>query len=182
MNNHTRQLHEYKDKIFVYNVLTSKAADFFGTLKSFVNIPIIISSSALSIINSSFDPSDTKILNICFNCFVALMMSMISNFKITEKAANFRNISLKFLKLLHNVDDKLSTPDIDIEDIRDITRQYDELLEQTDQIPEFIKKRVYKLFVGKKYLPIILCEGAQDISPTPSKPVSASITTEGFAL
>jgi hypothetical protein len=183
MNSHTRQLNEYRDKVYVYNVLTSKAADFYGTLKSFVNIPIIISSSAMSIINSSFEPNDMmKIANIVLNCTVALMMSMISNFKITEKAANFRNISLKFLKLLHNVDDKLSTPDIDIEDVREITRQYDELLEQMDQIPEFIKKRVYKLFVGKKYLPIILCEGSQDMSPTPSKPVSASITTEGFAL
>ncbi len=104
MNNHTRQLNEYRDKVYVYNVLTSKAADFYGTLKSFVNIPIIISSSAMSIINSSFEANDIKIPNIVLNCTVALMISMISNFKITEKAANFRNISLKFLKLIHNVD------------------------------------------------------------------------------
>lgn len=179
MNNSTRQLHEYKDKIYIYNILTSKASDFYGTLKSFVNIPIIISSSAMSIINSSFEPNDMKIPNIILNCTVALMVSMISNFKITEKASNFRNISLKFLKLLHNVDDKLSETNPDIEDVRDITRQYDELLEQIEQIPDFIKRRVYKMYVGKKYLPIILCEGSQDNTPAHSNPPSV---TDNFAL
>lgn len=174
-----RQLTEYRDKVFIYNILTSKASDFYGTLKSFVNIPIIVSSSALSIINSSFEPNDIlKLINIIFNCFVAFMVSMISNFKITEKASNFRNISLKFQKLLHNVDDKLSETNPDIEDVRDISRQYDELLEQIDQIPEFIKKRVYKMYVGKKYLPIILCEGSQDNTPISSNPPSV----ENFAL
>jgi hypothetical protein len=174
-----RQLREYKDKIYIYNILTSKASDFYGTLKSFVNIPIIVSSSALSITNSSFEPNDIlKLINIIFNCFVAFMMSMISNFKITEKASNFWNISLKFQKLLHNVDDKLSETNPDIEDVRDISRQYDELLEQIDQIPEFIKKKVYKMYIGKKYLPIILCEGSQDTSPSSSNPPSV----ENFAL
>jgi hypothetical protein len=75
--------------------------------------------------------------------------------------------------LLHLVKDKLTNPDLDIEDIRDVTRQYDELLEQIETIPNFIKNCVRKMYMGKKYLPIILCE----ISPVPSKPPS-----EAYAL
>ena len=172
MNTYRTSLLEYRDKIHIYNVLTSQASDYYGTLKSFVNIPIIISSSAMSIINSSFEPNDMKIPNIVLNCVVALMISMISNFKIVERSSNFRNNSLKFLKLQHLVEDKLSNSDIDIEDVRDVVRQYDELLENTEQIPNFIKKRVYKIYVGKKYLPVILCEGSQDISPAVTKPPS----------
>lgn len=176
MNTHKLTLLQYKEKIEVYNVLTSKASDYYGTLKSFVNIPIIISSSAMSIINSSFEPEQMKIPNIILNCTVALMVSLISNFKIIEKASNFRNISLKFLKLLHIIEDKLASSEIDIDDIRDVVRQYDEILEQIDLIPNHIKNKVHKMYVGKKYLPIILCEGSQDVSPAHSKPVSASIS------
>ncbi len=43
---------------------------------------------------------------------------------------------------MHLVEDKLTNPDLDIEDVRDITRQYYELLEQIEAIPNFIKNRV----------------------------------------
>ncbi len=175
MNNVYRStLLEYRDKIHIYNVLTSKASDYYGTLKLFVNIPIIVSSSAMSIINSSFAPESMQIPNICINACTALLIGLINNFKIVEQSSNFRNSSSKFLKLLHLVEDKLTNPDLDIEDVRDITRQYDELLEQIEVIPNFIKNRVRKMYIGKKYLPIILCEGSQDISPVPSKPPSES--------
>jgi hypothetical protein len=106
---------EYRDKIHIYNVLTSKASDYYGTLKLFVNIPIIISSSAAAIINSSFAPEDMQIPNICINACTALLIGLINNFKIVEQSCNFRNTSSKFLKLLHLVEDKLTTPDLDIE-------------------------------------------------------------------
>jgi hypothetical protein len=129
----------------------------------------------MSIINSSFAPEDMQIPNICINACTALLIGLINNFKIVEQSSNFRNISSKFLKLLHLVEDKLTNPDLDIEDVRDCTRQYDEILEQIDTtIPNFIKSRVRKMYIGKKYLPIILCEGSQDISPAPSKPASES--------
>jgi hypothetical protein len=96
----------------------------------------------MSIINSSFAPEDMQIPNICINACTALLIGLINNFKIVEQSSNFRNISSKFLKLLHLVEDKLTNLDLDIEDVRDITRQYDELLEQIETIPNFIKNRV----------------------------------------
>lgn len=157
-------LNQYKDKIHIYNVMTSKAADVFSTCKSFLNVPIIVASSAMSIINSSFDPNDMKIPNIVLNCFTALMVSLIANFKVVERANNFKTISLKFLKLQHYVEDKLVSTNIDIQHVREVTRQYDDLLEQTDQIPRFIKKKIFKMYVGKKHLPNILCELSQESS------------------
>lgn len=165
MSTHRNTLLEYKDKVHIYHVLTNKAGDFFGTLRSFVNAPIVVVSSMMGILNSSFDATDMKIPNIVLNCITALMVSLIANFKIVERANNFKSISLKFLKLHHYIDDKLASPDIDIEDLRNVIRQYDELLEQTDRIPGFIKRKVYKIYSGKKYLPSILCDLSQDISP-----------------
>jgi hypothetical protein len=55
----------------------------------------------MSIINSSFDPHDMQIVNVVINACTALLIGLINNFKIVEKAANFRDVSLKFLKLQH---------------------------------------------------------------------------------
>ena len=177
MNNHNiiKELEIYRDKVYVYNVLTEKASDYYNNLKSFVNVPMILASSAMSIINSSFDANDMKIPNIVLNCVTALMISLVANFKIPEKANTFRTISLKHNKLLHFIEEKLSDRDeVDLNDMRAIISQYDEILEQTDLIPNHIKKKVTKMFSGKRHLPIILCDNSKDMSPNRSRPTSNS--------
>ena len=103
----------------------------------------------MSILNSSnFSPKDMKVPNIIIKSCTALILSLISNFKITEIQNNFKSISLKFVKLTHQIEDELAnnqenmTADI----IRNIITSYDSLNEQIDyDHPEYIKKQVRNL-------------------------------------
>lgn len=158
MNTPKNILLELKDKVYIYNIMTIKASDTYATVRSFVNLIMILMSSAMSIINSSFDANDIKVANIILNCLTALAISLISNFKIVEKANSFKLMSLKFSKLHHYIDEKLQIETISISDIQDVTRQYDDLLEHTDRIPIFVKRIVYRNYKNKKHLPFVLLD------------------------
>jgi hypothetical protein len=155
-----KTLEQYRDKSFVSSVLCEQSASLYSRLKTFINLPLILSSSAMSILNSSnFDPEDMKVPNIIINSCTALILSLISNFKITEKQNNFKSISLKFIKLTHQIEDELAnnqenmTADI----IRNIITSYDSLNEQIDyDHPEYIKNRFRELYKDKRTLPNIL--------------------------
>ena len=88
-----KTLEQYRDKSFVSSVLCEQSASLYSRLKTFINLPLILSSSAMSILNSSnFSPEDMKVPNIIINSCTALILSLISNFKITEKQNNFKSI------------------------------------------------------------------------------------------
>jgi hypothetical protein len=135
----------------------------------------------MSIINSSFDATDMKIPNIVINACTALMIALINNFKVAEKAQVFRNLSIKYLALQHEIEHKLcNNTVIDGDDLRDVVKQYDDLISQNEfTFPEHIKKKVKKSFLGKRYLPVILNDGESQVSPPPSKEPS---NTENFVL
>jgi hypothetical protein len=131
----------------------------------------------MTILNSgSFSPDDMKIPNIVVSACTALMIALTNNYKVAEKAQVFRNLSVKYTELQHIIDHKLcNDPNIDGEDLREITKQYDELLSQNEfTFPEHIKKKVKNMFVSKKYLPLILCD-SNHVSPPASKEPSANI-------
>jgi len=114
----------------------------------------------MTILNSgTFDAESMKIPNICINAITALLISLINNFKLAEKAGSFRNLSLKYMQLLHHIEDKLNSEgeSIDAQDFRDIIKSYDDLQSQNEYlIPNHIKKKVRKVYLGHKYLPNIL--------------------------
>ena len=157
-------LESYRDKSYISSILCSQSAEYFSFLRSIVNIPIILSSSTAAILNS-LDESDDKLMkfvNICLNTWTSLVLSLVGNFKLPEQASNFSQINIKFNKLTHQIEDKLSMDleNTTIEHIRIIINEYDVLNEQLDYpFPGFIKNRVKKIYSGKKTLPNILnCE------------------------
>ena len=174
MNTHKSSLRQYCDKTFIYTILTSRSSEYFNMLKSLFNVPLILASSILSLLNSSFDPSSMQIVNVIINACTACLVAMISNFKIPEKASTFKNMHLKYMGLLHEIEDKLaSDSDIDTDDFRHIVSKYDELISQTDDIPSHIKNKVRALYIGKKYLPVILsADSTPSLTPEPSRPLS----------
>ncbi len=166
-------LKEYRDKTYIYSILTSRSSEYFNTLKSICNVPLILASSVMSILNSSFDPNNMQITNVIINAFTAFLIAMISNFKIPEKASTFHAMHIKYMALLHDIEDKLACDtDIDTQDFRQIVARYDELLSQTDDIPKHIKNKVRSFYLGKKYLPVILCGDSPNLSEQPSRPLS----------
>ena len=160
---HVKLLESYRDKAYITSILCSQSQEHFSFLRSMVNLPIILSSSVMTVLNSMSDNSnEMKYANIVLNTWTSLILSIIGNFKLTEQATNFKQIEIKMNKLTHKIEDFLSL-DLEstkIEDIRAIINEYDALNESLDfPFPNFIKNRVKKIYSGKKTLPNILnCE------------------------
>ena len=157
-------LESYRDKAYITSILCSQSAEHFSFLRSIVNIPLILSSSTMTVLNSMSESDDNrmKFANIILNAWTSLILSLVGNFKLPEQATNFSQIQVKMNKLTHQIEDKL-TIDLEsckIEDIRQFINDYDMLYEQLDySFPNFIKNRVKKIYSGKKVLPNILnCE------------------------
>ena len=161
---HIKLLESYRDKAYITSILCSQSAEHFSFLRSIINIPIILSSSVMTVMNSmnETNSNEIKISNIVLNTWTSLILSLVGNFKLTEQATNFKQIEIKMNKLTHKIEDFLSL-DLEstkIEDIRAIINEYDSLNESLDfPFPNFIKNRVKKMYSGKKTLPNILnCE------------------------
>lgn len=155
---------QYRDKSYVMNVLLENSYEFFSFIKSICNVPLILVSSAMAILNSSsFDGNEMKTPNIVINSMTAMLLAMISNFKIQEKEQIFRTLSLKFMKLCHKIEDDL-TNNLELlegETIRNYINEYDTLIESMEHpLPRHIKNKVKNQYYGKKTLPAMLnCEG-----------------------
>jgi len=160
---HVKLLESYRDKAYITSILCAQSSEHFSFLRSMVNLPLIISSSVMTVLNSMSDNSnEMKYANIVLNTWTSLILSIIGNFKLTEQATNFKQIEIKMNKLTHKIEDFLSIDleNTKIEDIRAIINEYDVLNESLDfPFPNFIKNRVKKIYSGKKTLPNILnCE------------------------
>ena len=156
-------LESYRDKAYITSILCSQSAEHFSFLRSIINIPLILSSSTMTVLNSMDEGNNNmKYANIVLNAWTSLILSLVGNFKLPEQATNFAQIQVKMNSLCHKIEDKL-TIDLEsckIEDIRHFINDYDALYEQLDySFPNFIKNRVKKIYSGKKVLPNILnCE------------------------
>ena len=157
-------LESYRDKAYITSILCSQSAEHFSFLRSIINIPLILSSSTMTVLNSMSEGNDNKMkfANIILNAWTSLILSLVGNFKLPEQNTNFSQIQVKMNKLCHQIEDKLAI-DIEnckIEDIRQFISEYDNLYEQLDySFPNFIKNRVKSVYSGKKVLPNILnCE------------------------
>ena len=157
-------LESYRDKTYITSILCSQSSEHFSFLRSIVNIPLILSSSTMTVLNSMNEGTNNnmKYANIILNAWTSLILSLVGNFKLPEQATNFSQIQVKMNTLTHQIEDKL-TIDLEsckIEDIRHFINEYDALYEQLDYaFPNFIKNRVKKIYSGKKVLPNILnCE------------------------
>ena len=161
---HVKLLESYRDKAYITSILCAQISEYFEFLRSIINIPLILSSSVMTVMNSmnETNSNEIKISNIVLNTWTSLILSLVGNFKLTEQATNFKQIEIKMNKLTHKIEDFLS---LDLEstkiaDIRAIINEYDSLNESLDfPFPNFIKNRVKKVYSGKKTLPNILnCE------------------------
>jgi hypothetical protein len=154
---------QYRDKTYICSILCQQTSDWYYFLKTIINIPLILISTCLSIINSlNIDNLDMRTPNIVINASFALILSLINNFNISEKQANFRSLHLKYTKLTHFIEDKITNEleNCTKEDIRKIINDYDAITDNLEYpYPGFIRLRVKKRFFGKKTLPNILnCE------------------------
>lgn len=168
-SNNLDLINQYKDKAFIYNILAIRTATFYNRIKQIVQLPIILISSIMAILNSTFKPDDMQVANVVLNGTTAFLMNLIGTYQIAEKASRYNQVAQKWSQLLHLIEDKINNNQNTNEDIRDIVRIYDEIQTQIPDIPEFICNTVKKQFKNK-HLPVILQDSG---TPKPSsRPVS----------
>jgi hypothetical protein len=141
---HIELLQNIKDKAFVTSILCSKSSAFFSWIRTLINIPLILSSVAMTILNSMSDINTTEIkyANIILNSCTVTILSLVGNFKLAERELSFRQAQIKMDKLYHHIEDKLliEPSNCSIGDVRDI-KEYVLIYEHLDYpIPEFIRK------------------------------------------
>ena len=147
----------YNDFSYIMYIICDMTASYYSRIKNIVNIPIIICSTGLSILNTT-ELSDSSFDNIviirncgiAFNLLIALSIAILNAYKITEKEFSFKSQSVNFLKIHNkiNVDLAKCRNTMSQVDILDIVKEYNLLCESICfHIPSHIQayvKRNYR--------------------------------------
>lgn len=142
----------YNDFSYIMYIICEMTASYYSRIKNIVNIPIIICSTGLSILNTTelSDSSFDKIViirncGIAFNLLIALSIAILNAYKITEKEFSFKTQSVNFLKIHNkiNVDLAKCKNTMSPVDILDIVKEYNLLCESLCfHIPSHIQRYV----------------------------------------
>ena len=127
-------------------LLCSKANSYWSMVKFAFNIPLVLTSSAMCIINSVSDDANTvKIPNIVVNAISVLIISLNNSIKASEKCDLFRRLSQQFLLLAGQIENDNEITDCDFQLI---ALKYENLI--NDVLFEEIPNR-YKLQVADNF-------------------------------
>ena len=127
-------------------LLCSKENGYWSMIKFGFNIPLVLTSSVMCIINSiSENANDVKIPNIVVNAISVLIMSLNNSIKASEKCDLFRRLSQQFLLLVGQIENDNEITD---SDFQLIALKYENLI--NDVLFEEIPNR-YKLQVDESF-------------------------------
>lgn len=160
----------YKDYTYIMYVLCDKTASFYSKIKNIINIPIVVCSTGLSILNTiNFSDNVDKMLIIsyistAFNLLIALSIAVLNIYKIPEKEFSFKSHSMNFLKLHNKINAEITkskTVMINI-DIVSIINEFNLLCEYiTFHIPSHIRKDIQKNYPSYKF-PLLLTNNTKE--------------------
>jgi hypothetical protein len=154
-----KSLEERTDKLLSKTeamvLLCSKASSYWSMIKFGFNIPLVLTSSAMCIINSiSEDANEVKIPNIVVNAISVLIMSLNNSIKASEKCDLFRRLGQQFLLLSGQIenDNEITDNDFNI-----IAIKYENLVNDClfEEIPYRYKIQVAESFKDR-YVPLQL--------------------------
>jgi len=136
-------------------LLCSKASGYWSLIKFCFNIPLVLTSSAMCVINSISDDAEAvKIPNICVNAVSVLIMSLNNSIKGSEKCDLFRRLGQQFLLLSGQIE---NDNEIDENDFNIIAIKYENLINDVlfEEIPYRYKIQVADAFKDR-YVPLQL--------------------------
>lgn len=159
-------------------LLTSKANGYWSMIKFAFNIPLVLTSSAMCIINSiSDDANEVKIPNIVVNAVSVLIMSLNNSIKASEKCDLFKRLSQQFLLLSGQIE---NDAELDENEFNIIAIKYENLINDTlfEEIPYRYKIQVADSF-RDRYVPLQL-NGT--IGNNSKRPISFSGTRSDIVI
>ena len=141
-------------------LLCSKGSGYWSMIKFAFNIPLVLTSSAMCIINSiSEDANEVKIPNIVVNAISVLIISLNNSIKASEKCDLFRRLGQQFLLLAGQIenDDEITDNEFNL-----LALKYENLVNDIlfEEIPNRYKMQVIESFKDR-HLPLQLngCSG-----------------------
>lgn len=148
------------DKSEAMTLLCTKASSYWSMIKFCFNIPMVMTSSAMCIINSiSQDANEIKIPNIVVNACSVLIMSLLNNIKPSEKFELFKKLSQQYMLLSQEIE-MLEDSDEEYKNkINILSMKFDNLIQDTsfEEIPSNFKKNVANMYYdANRYVPIQL--------------------------
>ena len=151
-------INEYYDKSFISSLLCELSYGFYSFLYQCIIFPTILSSSILTVLNSSeIDKDIIKIINIIVNGINTILLAINSNFKLNDRYNHFRTMKIKFTALNHRIESdknkKLNDPNYVI-NVDEIINIFDGLYNDLSyQFPTHIKDKIIKKYGNIKKLP-----------------------------
>jgi hypothetical protein len=171
------KINKLLDKTESLILLCSKASGYWSLVKFCFAIPLILTNSALCILNSlSSNPEEMKVPNIIINGISVLIMSLNNSVKASEKCDLFKRIGQQLLLLTGKIE---NDNEINEEEFKLLAMTYENLVLdiQFEDIPERYKRQVIDSFKDR-YIPLQL--GTIEIKRrrTPSPPSSGAASVE----
>ena len=130
-------------------LLCSKASGYWSMIKFAFNIPLVLTSSAMCIINSiSEDANVVKVPNIVVNAISVLIISLNNSIKASEKCDLFRRLSQQFLLLAGQIENDNEITD---SEFQLISLKYENLINEVlfEEIPTRYKLQVAESFKNR---------------------------------
>ena len=164
---------EYYDKSFISALLCELSFNYYSFLNQLIIFPTILSSSFLTILNTSeIDKDVIKILNIIINGINTILLAINSNFKLNERSIHFKTMKIKFTALNHLIESDKNKKINDINyniNIDNIISTFDNLYNDISyQFPDHIKKKIIKKYGTKRILPNSLAIEVENNTPKAS--------------
>lgn len=159
------KLQKLLDKAECMVLLTSSACNYWSYVKFLFSIPLVLTSSAMCIINSiSEDANAVKIPNIVVNAVSVLIVSLNNNIKASEKCDAYRKLSQQFMNLSQEIEQYDDENIITKEKFEVLMIKYDNLINDCafEDIPNKYKLSASRsFFSNNRAVPIQLngCSG-----------------------
>lgn len=150
MNAEIESIEAYRDYTYIMYIVCDKTASYYSKIKHAINIPIVLCSTALSILNTTYTGKEEtfykmKNSGIALNFFIALSIAILNMYKITEKEFFFSSQSVNFFKIYNkiNIEIAKSKSILAPVDIINIITEYNLLCENINfHIPSHIRNKI----------------------------------------
>lgn len=165
------KLKKLLDRAECLTLLTTQSCNYWSVIKFAFSIPLVLTSSAMCIINSiSQDANQMKIPNIIVNAVSVLIVSLNNNIKASEKTENYKRLSQQFMNLSQEIESYDAENAITKDKFDLLILKYDNLVNDVsfEDIPNRIMVRCAKSFSSNnRHIPVQLngCSGNNELQP-----------------
>ena len=139
------------DRAEAMTLLSTKAMSYWSMIKFAFSIPLIVTSSAMCILNSFDDgKGHMRVPNVVVNGTSVLLISMQQNMKVSEKYELFKKLSGEYLAIAHTLEG-LEPEQITRDVVNNLQERYDNLQGQYlfEDTPRYCKREVIKIFESR---------------------------------